>query len=147
MVWHYCSVEVGYHHFGGLCCLHLEQGLPKYWFPITVLHSITTQKTSTWIFTAVKSSYLALFCFHSGCVFVDGKEKTTKLPKLDKGSKVSFTCEHIQENKIRVNIDSNNKTVTYDWNISSPDLKLYFAICFRECEWKVLVEWKYFNCI
>jgi hypothetical protein len=73
-------------------------------------------------------------------VFVDGREKTTKLPRLEKGSKVSFTCELIQDSKIRVNIDSNNKTVTYDWNISSPDHKLYFAIFFREREWKVLVE-------
>jgi hypothetical protein len=73
-------------------------------------------------------------------VFVDGREKTTKLPRLEKGSKVSFTCEHIRDNKIRVNIDSNNKTVTYDWNISNPDLKLYFAICFGESNWKVLVE-------
>ncbi|XP_021931889.1 cytokine receptor-like factor 3 isoform X2 [Zootermopsis nevadensis] len=75
-----------------------------------------------------------------GSVFVDGREKTTKLPRLDKGSKVSFTCEHIRDSKVRVNIDSNNKTVTYDWNISSPDLKLSFAICFGECNWKVLVE-------
>ncbi|XP_069692262.1 cytokine receptor-like factor 3 [Periplaneta americana] len=82
----------------------------------------------------------ALFLNTKGCVFVDGREKTTKLPRLEKGSKVCFTCEHIRDNKIRVNIDSNNKTVTYDWNISSPDLKLYFAICFGECGWKVLVE-------
>jgi len=82
----------------------------------------------------------ALFLNILGSVFVDGKEKTTKLPRLAKGSKVSFTCEFIQDNKIRVNIDSNNKTVTYDWNISSQDHKLYFAIFFRECEWKVLVE-------
>jgi len=82
----------------------------------------------------------ALFLNILGSVFVDGREKTTKLPRLEKGSKVSFTCELIQDSKIRVNIDSNNKTVTYDWNISSPDHKLYFAIFFRERDWKVLVE-------
>ncbi|PSN57173.1 Cytokine receptor-like factor 3 [Blattella germanica] len=82
----------------------------------------------------------ALFLSTQGAVFVDGKEKTTRLPRLERGSKVCFTCEYIRENKIRVNIDSNNKTVTYDWNVSSTDLKLYFALCFGECGWKVLVE-------
>ncbi|XP_067005083.1 cytokine receptor-like factor 3 [Anabrus simplex] len=82
----------------------------------------------------------ALFINTQGCVFVDGMEKTTKLPPFEKGSKVCFTCEHIRDNKIRVNIDSNNKTVTYDWKISSPQLKLYFAVCFGQKGWKVLVE-------
>ncbi|KAK7863037.1 hypothetical protein R5R35_010779 [Gryllus longicercus] len=82
----------------------------------------------------------ALFLNSQGCVFVDGIEKTTKLPPLEKGSKVCFTCEHIRDNKIRVNIDSNNKTVTYDWKVSSPELKVYFAVCFGQKGWKVLVE-------
>ncbi|KAJ9580193.1 hypothetical protein L9F63_004136, partial [Diploptera punctata] len=72
----------------------------------------------------------ALFLNTKGSVFVDGKEKMTKLPKLEKGSKVSFTCEHIRDSKIRVGVECNNKTVTYDWNISNSDLKLYFAISF-----------------
>nr|CAD7461464.1 unnamed protein product [Timema tahoe] len=62
-----------------------------------------------------------------GSVFVDGAEKTTKLPSLQKCSKVCFTCENIRDGKIRVNVDSNNKTVTYDWSVRCP---LYFAVCF-----------------
>nr|CAD7265527.1 unnamed protein product [Timema shepardi] len=70
-------------------------------------------------------------------VFVDGAEKTTKLPSLRKSSKVCFTCENLRDGKIRVNVDSDNKTVTYDWSVRCP---LYFAVCFGEMGWKVLVE-------
>nr|CAD7602460.1 unnamed protein product [Timema genevievae] len=78
-----------------------------------------------------------LFVNTQGSVFVDGAEKTTKLPSLQKCSKVCFTCENIRDGKIRVNVDSNNKTVTYDWSVRCP---LYFAVCFGEMGWKVLVE-------
>lgn len=73
---------------------------------------------------------------------MDGREKTTKLPPLEKGSKVSFTCDHVRDSRIRVNIDSCNKSVTYDWNLAtdSSRIKLYFAIRFGEKAWKVLVE-------
>jgi hypothetical protein len=33
-----------------------QQDCPKHWYPTATLHIITTQKTSTWIFTAVKTS-------------------------------------------------------------------------------------------
>jgi len=36
-----------------------HQGPPKPWYPTAALHGVTTQKTSTWIFTAVKTSNLA----------------------------------------------------------------------------------------
>jgi hypothetical protein len=35
-----------------------QQGCSKHWYP-TTLTCITTQKTSTWIFTALKTSNLA----------------------------------------------------------------------------------------
>jgi hypothetical protein len=35
-----------------------QHGSLKYWYPTTSLHSVTTQKTLTWIFTAIKTSYL-----------------------------------------------------------------------------------------
>ncbi|XP_046405509.1 cytokine receptor-like factor 3 isoform X2 [Ischnura elegans] len=87
----------------------------------------------------------ALFLNTLGCVFVDGAEKTTRLPPLVKGSKVAFSCERIREDRIRVNIDSNNKTVTYDWRVEgasceSEHFRLFFALCFGETGWKVLVE-------
>jgi hypothetical protein len=37
--------------------------LKKRWYPTTTLHGIRTQKTSTWIFIAVKTSNLALVFF------------------------------------------------------------------------------------
>jgi hypothetical protein len=36
-----------------------QHGLLKRWYHTTTPHGVTTQKTSTWIFTAVKVSYLA----------------------------------------------------------------------------------------
>jgi len=35
-----------------------QHGPPKRWYPDTTVHGITTQKTSTWIFIAVKISKL-----------------------------------------------------------------------------------------
>jgi hypothetical protein len=37
-----------------------QHGPLKLWYPTTTLHGLTTQKTLTWIFTAVKTSALAL---------------------------------------------------------------------------------------
>jgi hypothetical protein len=34
---------------------------PKYWYPTTILYSITTQKTLTWIYTTMKTSNLLFF--------------------------------------------------------------------------------------
>jgi hypothetical protein len=45
------SVVVGYQHFRGPCCLHIQGEL----------HGITTQRTSTWILK--KGSHFALCCF------------------------------------------------------------------------------------
>ncbi|XP_049853008.1 cytokine receptor-like factor 3 isoform X2 [Schistocerca gregaria] len=81
-----------------------------------------------------------IFVNAQGSVFVDGKGKTTKLPPLEKGSKLCFTCEHVRNSKVRIHIDSGNKTVAYDWNVTSPLHKLFFAICFGQVGWKVLVE-------
>lgn len=78
------------------------------------------------------SPYLA------GSVFVDGSAKTTRLPGLTQGSKVTFTCEEVTNDRVRVHIDSDNKTVTYDWRV--PAQTLYFALCWGQVGWKVLVE-------
>jgi len=51
-----CSIVVGYKHFKGPCCHHLQgevewrwrhQSLLE-WYPTPILPSATTQKTSTW---------------------------------------------------------------------------------------------------
>jgi hypothetical protein len=80
-----------------------------------------------------------LYVFYvSGCVFVDGSAKTTRLPPLTQGCKVSFTCERIRDDRLRINIDNDNKTVTYDWRVG--DQPLLFALSFNQIGWKVLVE-------
>jgi hypothetical protein len=71
-----CSVVVGYRCFRGPCCLHLywvvtsysvvvgclhlQHGSLKRWYP-TITHDVTTQQTSTWIITAMKTSKLNYF--------------------------------------------------------------------------------------
>jgi len=51
-----CGVAVGYQHFGGLCCLHLQGEVngagrqhvpPKHWCPTVTLLGIVSQRTST----------------------------------------------------------------------------------------------------
>jgi len=76
--------------------------------------------------------------FQSGSVFVDGSAKTTKLPGLQQGSKITFTCESVTTDRMRVHIDSDNKTVTYDWKV--PAQSLFFALSLGQEGWKVLVE-------
>ncbi|XP_019872756.1 cytokine receptor-like factor 3 [Aethina tumida] len=81
----------------------------------------------------------SFFIQRSGSIFVEGIEKSTKLPEFTKGQTISFTCEAVNENKVRVNIDSCNKRVTYEWPISL-DTKMYFAAQFYSDKWKVMVE-------
>ncbi|XP_075230786.1 cytokine receptor-like factor 3 [Lycorma delicatula] len=79
-----------------------------------------------------------LFLNAQGHIFLDGKEKTTRLPPLKKGCRVSFTCEELpHQNRLRINIDSEDKAVTYDWKTSS---KLHFVMNFTYPGWKLLVE-------
>lgn len=79
-----------------------------------------------------------MFSFITGHIFLDGKEKTTRLPPLKKGCRVSFSCEELpHQNRLRINIDSEDKAVTYDWKTSS---KLHFVMNFTHPGWKLLVE-------
>ncbi|CAH0553936.1 unnamed protein product [Brassicogethes aeneus] len=79
------------------------------------------------------------FIDRSGRIYVDRVEKSTMLPEFTKGLNVSFTCELVNNNKVRVNIDSSDKRVTYEWQIS-PDSKIYFAAQFYSDKWKIMVE-------
>jgi hypothetical protein len=40
------GVVLGYQRFKGPCCLHLQHGPLKRWYPTKTQHGITTQKTS-----------------------------------------------------------------------------------------------------
>jgi hypothetical protein len=48
-------------------------------------------------------------------------------------------CELIHGDKVRVNIDTCDKQVTYDWQISKTD-KLYFAALLQSPASKIMVE-------
>ncbi|XP_072393879.1 cytokine receptor-like factor 3 [Diabrotica undecimpunctata] len=74
----------------------------------------------------------------NGKISVDGVEKSTVLPEFHRGSKVSFTCQEVND-KLRINIDSKDRRVTYDWSVS-PDIKMYFVAQFSSANWKVMVE-------
>jgi len=41
-----------------------QHGPLKLWYPTTTLHDITTQKTTTWIFTAMKISTLIFYMIY-----------------------------------------------------------------------------------
>lgn len=69
---------------------------------------------------------------------MDGKEKTTRLPALKKGSQITFTCEPLSPSRVRVNIDCGDKAVSYDWTVKSQILK--FGMLLSDSSWKVMVE-------
>lgn len=76
--------------------------------------------------------------FIAGVIYVDGNEKTTRLPALKKGSQITFTCEPLSLSRVRVNIDCAGKAVTYDWTVKSRILK--FGMLLSDPSWKVMVE-------
>lgn len=99
--------------------------------------------------------------FHSGTVYIDGKEKITRLPSLKRGSVLSFDTELLQSGKVRVTVEVNDKIVTFDWPVELGKLdndqkaslgfgtdigeqdesnSLYFAMKFSNEEWKIGVE-------
>ena len=100
----------------------------------------------------------------AGGVYIDGKEKTTKLPPLTRGSVLTFYTVVLQPDKVRVTIEVNERIVTFDWlpehtrksTAESPvslgmapfgdgapsdkEKCLYFAMRFRNKDWKLSVE-------
>ena len=98
-----------------------------------------------------------------GTVFIDGHERTTKLPSLHRGSTLMFDTEVLQSGKVRVSIEVDDRVATFDWSIekststpvaspmatslffaaneSKEDvIKLYFAMKFAGDDWKIGVE-------
>jgi hypothetical protein len=49
-----------------------HHGPLKHWYPTTTLHGVTTQKTSTWIFTTVKTSSLPSGKIYHNSQFLTG---------------------------------------------------------------------------
>jgi len=75
----------------------------------------------------------------NGRIFVDGTEKSTVLPKFTKGLKVCYSLEKLSKTKVRVNLDSSDKRVTYDWSVGD-SAHLFFACQMMSTQWKVMVE-------
>ncbi|GFR96088.1 cytokine receptor-like factor 3 [Elysia marginata] len=99
-----------------------------------------------------------------GSVFVNGQEMTMQLPDIKRGSVVAFELEAVSSSKVRVNIQTEDKEVTFDWKIepNSPaavvdqgmfglaggldrskgqeDRAFYFGVRFSQEDWKVAVD-------
>ncbi|XP_059174464.1 cytokine receptor-like factor 3 [Physella acuta] len=91
-----------------------------------------------------------------GSIFVDGQEKTMKLPEIKKGSVVSFQAEELSNGKVRVSIQTEDKEVTFDWKVltsssslgllsapgdaSNSHIAFYFGIKFSQEDWKIAVD-------
>lgn len=54
--------------------------------------------------------------------------------------KVIFSSELMLPDKLRITVENQNKTVTYDWIVDDPEQPLYFAACMDGQPWKLLVE-------
>lgn len=92
----------------------------------------------------------------SGSVFVDGQEKTTKLPPVTEGSVVTFDTEVLQPDKVRVTIEVSERIVTFDWTLDrrqsgsiplsagalggGAEASLFFLAKFSSSGWVVSVE-------
>ncbi len=95
----------------------------------------------------------------AGTVYIDGQERTTKLPSLSRGSNLIFDTEVLQAGKVRITIEIDDKIATFDWNIEvasaapprslisfagganmDESVRLYFAMRFAGEGWKIAVE-------
>lgn len=73
-----------------------------------------------------------------GSIYVDGQEKLMQLPRIRLGTKITFTAFPRDIDIVRINIESADKGVTYDWHVQTP---LFFAARFTECnKWNVIVK-------
>lgn len=72
-------------------------------------------------------------------MFVENAEKATLLPEIKRGSKVTFSCNDVTDEKVRIHVDQSEKRVTYDWNVTHEG-GFYFFAKFGSSKWKILVE-------
>lgn len=70
---------------------------------------------------------------------MDGDEKLMRLPKMRFGANITISAFRKDAHVLRVNIESENKCVTYDWRVQTP---LYFAARFTEYKkWSLTIKW------
>lgn len=80
----------------------------------------------------------SLMITSQGKIFMDGQEKLMQLSKMRFGTDILISAFRKNAHMLRVNIESENKCVTYDWRVQTP---LYFAARFKECnKWNLLVK-------
>ncbi|XP_070163260.1 putative leucine-rich repeat-containing protein DDB_G0290503 [Polyergus mexicanus] len=73
-----------------------------------------------------------------GKIFMDGNEKLMRLPKMCFGTNITISAFRKNSQILRVNIESENKCVTYDWRVQTP---LFFAARFTEYKkWSLMVK-------
>ena len=73
-----------------------------------------------------------------GKIFMDGDEKLMKLPRVRFGSRIVFTIQRKDDETLRINVESGDKVVTYDWTVRTP---LHFAARFRDSKkWNFMVK-------
>ncbi|XP_050448748.1 uncharacterized protein LOC126850110 isoform X1 [Cataglyphis hispanica] len=73
-----------------------------------------------------------------GKIFMDGNEKLMRLPKMCFGTNIMISAFRKNAHILRVNIESENKCVTYDWRVQTP---LFFAARFTKYKkWSVMVK-------
>ncbi|KYQ53285.1 Cytokine receptor-like factor 3 [Trachymyrmex zeteki] len=73
-----------------------------------------------------------------GKIFMDGDEKLMRLPRMRFGAVIMISAFRKNAHMLRVNIESENKCVTYDWRVQTP---LYLAARFTESKkWHLKIE-------
>lgn len=69
---------------------------------------------------------------------MDGDEKLMRLPRMRFGTNITISAFQKKPRVLRVNIESENKCVTYDWRVQTP---LYFAARFAEYKkWNLMIK-------
>lgn len=80
----------------------------------------------------------ALMITSRGKIFMDGDEKLMRLPKMRFGANITISAFRKDAHVLRVNVESENKCVTYDWRVQTP---LYFAARFTEYKkWSLTIK-------
>ncbi|XP_025986898.1 uncharacterized protein LOC105197392 [Solenopsis invicta] len=80
----------------------------------------------------------SLMITHQGKIFMDGDEKLMRLPRMRFGTVIMISAFRKNTHVLRVNIESENKCVTYDWRVQTP---LYLAARFTERnKWHLTIE-------
>lgn len=73
-----------------------------------------------------------------GKIFMDGDEKLMRLPRMRGGANIMISAFRKNAHVLRVNVESENKCVTYDWRVQTP---LYFAARFTEYKtWSLMIK-------